>query len=284
MIPPAIRGVPAVREQMHRHSISYKRNARITNMRLASLILLLFFTSLSLAETRPVLTAYSPEHRVAMLELYTSEGCSSCPPADRFMTELKHAQVSELRMIPLSFHVTYWDRLGWSDRFADERHDNRQRSQVGLGEGRVVYTPQYMFNGRDFRDYRSLYVDVNRINQETASYQLKLSAVRDSNSVAVGLDVTSIEAGDQAAVAYIALYEHDLSSEVTEGENEGEQLKHDYVVRELKGPFPVDQAGAEIAAVFSTSDYKIEDTGIVAFVQKPLAPDVLQVVRLELTR
>ncbi|UCB54677.1 MAG: DUF1223 domain-containing protein [Thiotrichales bacterium] len=252
------------------------------NIRFAGLILLCLTGFQPLAESRSVLTAYSPAHRVAMLELYTSEGCSSCPPADRFMRELRRAEVSELRMIPLAFHVTYWDKLGWSDRFADKRFDDRQRMQVRLGESRTVYTPQYMLNGRDFRDYKSLYIDINRTNQQAAPYQLKLSVVPDTDSIAVGLDVTSVKQDDGTAVAYIAMYEHDLGSDVTEGENEGEQLKHDYVVRDLKGPFPIDNAQATITAEFTTTDYKINDTGIVAFVQRSRAPDILQVVRLEL--
>ena len=65
-----------------------------------------------------VKVAKSPDNRVVLLELYTSEGCSSCPPADRFLSELKDAGISDQQLIPMAFHVTYWDYIGWKDRFA----------------------------------------------------------------------------------------------------------------------------------------------------------------------
>ena len=64
-----------------------------------------------------VMIVSSPENRVVLLELYTSEGCSSCPPADRFLSELKAAGISDKQLIPVAFHVTYWDYIGWKDPF-----------------------------------------------------------------------------------------------------------------------------------------------------------------------
>lgn len=235
-----------------------------------------------MAETSQVLTAVSPPNRVALFELFTSEGCSSCPQADRFMSSLKEAGISDRQLIPLAFHVTYWDKLGWKDRFADKQHDDRQRRQVMLNASHTVYTPQYMLNGKDFRNYKSMYFDIDQINAQPAPYRLELSAVRDSNSITVALDITSVQASGHTAIAYIALYEHNLDSVVTDGENDGERLQHDYVVRELKGPFVVSQDQSEFKEVFTTADYKIADSGVVAFVQQSRSAVILQAVRLEL--
>ena len=93
----------------------------------------LLFSLQSLAESSQVFTAVSPANRVALLELYTSEGCSSCPPADRFMSRVKLADISDQQLIPLSFHVTYWDHIGWKDRFSNPQHDDSS-TQAGEDE------------------------------------------------------------------------------------------------------------------------------------------------------
>ncbi len=251
-------------------------------IRFITVVLLLLFSLHSLAETPQVFTAVSPSNRVALLELYTSEGCSSCPPADRFMSRLKNSDISDQQLIPLSFHVTYWDYIGWRDRFADARYDDRQRKQAMLNASRTVYTPQFMINGKDYRHYRSLDNDVQRISAEAAAYQLRLTAIAQTDAVSVELNIRRLLENNDKAVAYMALYENNLTSEVTDGENEGERLRHDYVVRELKGPYLLEQGLAEFKAAFARRDYKIEDSGIVAFVQKPSSSEVLQAVRLEL--
>ena len=109
-----------------------------------------------------------------------------------------------------------------------------------------------------------------------------MSASLNADAIDVVLDArVSVDNNDKAA-AFIALYEHGLSSEVSDGENEGKQLRHDYVVRELKGPYLIEQDQSVITASFAQGDYKIENSGIVAFIQKPESSEVLQAVRLEL--
>ena len=90
----------------------------------------------------------------ALVELYTSEGCSSCPPADRWLSQLKPA-AEKGTVVPVAFHVTYWDYIGWRDAFADERHTARQRARAGASGARYVYTPQVVLGGRDFRGWSS---------------------------------------------------------------------------------------------------------------------------------
>src|SRR5438270_8352522 len=88
-------------------------------------------------------TARSPDHSVALLELYTSEGCDSCPPADRWLSRFDQTSVAD-RVVPLALHVDYWDRLGWKDRFASPAYTERQREQTRRQGSSFVYTPQVM--------------------------------------------------------------------------------------------------------------------------------------------
>lgn len=253
-----------------------------TMRRSITIIFLLLFSQKPQAEAPQVLSAVSPANRVALLELYTSEGCSSCPPVDRFMTRLKHADISDRQLIPLSFHVTYWDDIGWKDRFGKPQYDERQRKQAIMNASPKVYTPQLMMNGGDYRRYSSFYTDIEHINSQLAAYQLKLTVITQSDSLAAELRISGLLDDKDKVIAYIALFEHGLTSDVTDGENEGEQLHHDYVVRELKGPYVFKQNRFVFNTAFAISDYKIENSGIVAFIQKPRNPEILQAVRLEL--
>src|SRR5215218_3837153 len=96
-------------------------------------------------------TATSARHRVPLLELYTSEGCDSCPPADRWISSLASRGYGSDRVVVLAFHVDYWDRLGWPDRFAQTRFTERQRAINDRNRSRVIYTPQLVLNGKDYR-------------------------------------------------------------------------------------------------------------------------------------
>ena len=246
-------------------------------------IALLLLISLNCAaETQWSYTAVSPANRVAVLELYTSEGCSSCPPADRFISRLKHSGLDDRQLIPLSFHVTYWDYIGWRDRFANRQYDERQRKQVRLNAGRTVYTPQFMLNGKDYRRLRDLDEDVRRINAKAAAFKLELTAMPQAESIMVELDISGNNGNKDRAVAYIAFYEHGLKSDVTDGENDGETLRHDYVVRELHGPYLIERGRGKFNTEFALQDYKLPDSGIVAFIQRPRSAEVLQAVSLKL--
>jgi hypothetical protein len=180
------------------------------------------------------------------------------------MSRLKSSDTADQQLIPLSFHVSYSDYIGWRDRFANEHYDERQRKQAMLNNNRTVYAPKFMINGKDCRHYRSLDRDVQHINAQVAAYQIKLVAITQAETVSVDLNIRRMQHEDKA-VAYIVLYENNLSSDVTDGENEGERLHHDYLVRELKGPDYLEQDQAEFKAAFAHRDYKIGVSGIVAF-------------------
>src|SRR5258706_11293884 len=98
-------------------------------------------------------TVKSGPTTAALVELYTSEGCSSCPPADRWLTTMGHA-TTDRAFVPIAFHVAYWDYLGWKDAFADMRFTERQRQFARAAGANSVYTPQVVLGGRDFPEWR----------------------------------------------------------------------------------------------------------------------------------
>ena len=95
----------------------------------------------------------SATEQTGMLELYTSEGCSSCPPADSWLSSLKNEDGLWREFIPLAFHVDYWDYIGWKDRFASPKNSNRQRQYARGQSLKTVYTPGFLYNGEEWRGW-----------------------------------------------------------------------------------------------------------------------------------
>ena len=152
-----------------------------------------------------------------VVELYTSEGCSSCPPADRWLSTLKGRD----EVLPLAFHVGYWNRLGWADRFATQDTTDRQYTLARAMGAPNVYTPQVLAHGRDWRRWPALPA-VSSV--PLAPMSLKLLR-KDARVVA--------EVGTAAGrwTGYWAVVEDGHRTRVTAGENRGEALAHDHVVR-----------------------------------------------------
>ena len=97
------------------------------------------------------LTFNSGNKQIALIELYTSQGCSSCPPADEWVSELKSEPGLWTEFVPVVFHVSYWDYLGWKDRFSKKKYSDRQRLHKHQGHVGVVYTPGFFLNGKEWR-------------------------------------------------------------------------------------------------------------------------------------
>jgi hypothetical protein len=231
----------------------------------------------------------SPGNRVVLLELYTSEGCSSCPPADQFLTELKKAGISDKHLIPLVFHVSYWDYIGWKDPFANKKYDARQRELAQKSRKKSVYTPQFVLSGEDYRSYASFNEDVNKLAKQKATVALELSArlltgngSQDQLQLDLKTDISSSEMKDVGF--YLVIIENNLVSDVDDGENDGKRLQHDYVVRKYLGPYfhdkSVDQANHKYTVELA-SQWKRQDLSIVAFAENSRTGEVLQAVRLQ---
>lgn len=242
--------------------------------------------SLSLLCGAPALatecSGQSGPQRVALLELYTSEGCSSCPPADRWLGKLSVTGYSADRVIPLALHVDYWDYIGWKDRFAKPGFTARQREMAVLNHSGIVYTPQAILNGRDYRGWTSasrFEADIVAINRTPPRADIKLTLNRlaaDTLEISAQAKAT----GQNHAVMYVALYENDLTSVVNAGENGGATLHHDYVVREWLGPSPANESFTRKLAL--QPGWKAEKMGVATFVQNPGSGEVLQALALKI--
>src|SRR3954469_8448481 len=121
-------------------------------------------------------TARSGDKTAALVELYTSEGCDSCPPADRWLSSLGTQGYAPGRVVPLSLHVDYWDYIGWKDPYAKQQFSGRQRKLTQQQRLAFVYTPQVMLQGKDFRDWRGggFAQALARINAVPAAARLRL--------------------------------------------------------------------------------------------------------------
>jgi len=259
-----------------------------------SLLLVLFLLPLSvLAVDNTTKTATkivkSPVNRVAFLELYTSEGCSSCPPADRFLSALKTADISDKQLIPVAFHVTYWDYIGWKDPFADKQYDQRQRELAHKSRKKSVYTPQFMLSGKDYRTYANFNEDVNKLTSQKATVDLELSAqilsgagINEQLQLNLKTDISSSEIKEVGF--YLVVIENNLVSEVKDGENDGKRLQHDYVVRQYLGPHfskKSENLSEQEYTVELASQWKRQDLSIIAFAENSHTGEVLQAVRLQ---
>jgi len=225
--------------------------------------------------------AKSGAQTVPLLELYTSEGCSSCPPADKWLSSLKD---KNLNVTPLAFHVDYWDYIGWKDRFSKAEYSDRQRKIAAFNGAGFVYTPQFVFNGRDFKGW-----DNSRINSAIQNQQkyasrvnLKLDAVSETNgSITLKANVEAVNSLDaKKADVFVALYENKLVTQVKAGENSGRELKHDYVVRELFGAYQLDKQNAFSKNFTLQPEWKNKDAGAVIFAQDTNNGEILQSLAL----
>jgi len=223
-------------------------------------------------------SARSAAHTTAFVELYTSEGCNSCPPADRWLSGIAKAYSRE-RVVPLALHVDYWDYIGWKDPYARREFSQRQRRLSQLQRVALVYTPQVVLQGADFRAWSGREFDraVERINARPAAAHLSLAIVgRTDTALQVKVDART-DVPEESAGVYLAAYESALTSQVSAGENRGRLLTHDYVALEWKGPYALGGREVEVALLPKA---KPADSGVAAFVQNRRTGEVLQALML----
>jgi len=213
-----------------------------------------------------------------VLELFTSQGCSSCPPADKLLTRLSQDSALAGRVIPLSFHVDYWDYIGWQDPFDSPRWSERQREYARTFRSNRIYTPQLVVNGKT--------ECVG--SQEPVVRQQIASALAAPPAGKVTLDAAPDDAGDrlrvrvgaemQAAAGgnldlWVAVWETGLETRVGAGENASKTLSNDYVVRRLEKAFTLPgKAGTRDSTEMVLGldkRWKRENLGVAAFLQDP---------------
>ncbi|MDI9334879.1 MAG: DUF1223 domain-containing protein [Cytophagales bacterium] len=160
-----------------------------------------------------------------VIELYTSEGCSSCPPADKWLSTFKNLhQLDASAPVVQSFHVDYWNYIGWTDRYASPAHTVRQRQISAWQNSNTIYTPQVVLNGRDLRTW-------NRWNEPPAIANVAIAMQQEVGNV---FSAQVQAPSSMMWSAYWTVTEDGHSSKVQAGENSGELLKHDFVVRQYQ--------------------------------------------------
>lgn len=239
-----------------------------------SLAFALLVSALAAAQTRtPVL-----------VELFTSEGCSSCPPADQLLIQLEQKQpVAGVEIIALGEHVDYWDRLGWKDRFSSSQFTSRQNAYASNFGKDSVYTPQMVVNGMtEFvgNDANKALQAIQGIAQRRIPHpEIHIERNGDRLHVAV------VGAGQQGLNVFCAITERDLSTRVNDGENRGRELRHTAVVRDLRKLGSTRDGGFTIDVPLKlSSDWRPENLRAVIFVQRGNGGEVTGVAQLPLAK
>jgi len=209
--------------------------------------------------------AQSGARLVPLVELYTSEGCSSCPPADRWFSKQAMSAAGDANF--LAFHVDYWDEIGWHDRFGSPTYSQRQRQRVAAaGGGDTVYTPQVMVG----RDVRVAWSDPRKFAAALRSGPARTAIALRLDPTPVGGWKATVAEGSVGAAApgmrlWLAQYLDGQTTRVRAGENDGVTLHHDHVVARLWGPWSLEggrNRTQQVAFEAPSSPW-----GLVAFVQ-----------------
>ena len=223
--------------------------------------------------------ATSPKHTVALVELYTSQGCSSCPPADRWLSQLSSSLDSN-RAVPIALHVGYWDYIGWKDPFAKREFNDRQSQLAALNRNNTRYTPGVFVQGRETDWGRSSAFDaqVRSVNQRSAAATITLDKVQ-TQAGAVDVRAHAELAASGTAKnprLFVALVQNGISTKVTAGENRGDTLANDRVTRAWSGPLALGTRNVSLSVPSAAA----RDLALVAFVEDDSG--VLQALQLPL--
>jgi len=165
--------------------------------------------------------------KVPLIELYTSEGCSSCPPADEWLGRLKSDERLWNEFVPIAFHVDYWDYIGWKDPFAKRSHALRQRQYRSEGNIKGVYTPGFIYMGQEFRAWY-LHEKIPKVNwSEIGNLTVTIKAFQ-AHIKFTPVD-NFIEPLPERLKINLSILGFDLTSKIKRGENEGKTLTHEFV-------------------------------------------------------
>ena len=187
-----------------------------------SAIVVIYILSLSSLFAAPLLLE-SGIKRNTLIELYTSEGCSSCPPAEEYLNNQKNNKDLWKSLVPVAFHVNYWDYIGWKDHYATQEFGQRQSLYAKLKHVSTVYTPAFMVNGNNWRPgffSKSLPEDSSMVGNLIVSV----------NRGIVNANFKSLKKITDPLKLNVAILGMGLKSVIERGENEGRTAKHEFVV------------------------------------------------------
>jgi len=239
-------------------------------------------------------TSATESDRVPVLvELFTSEGCSSCPPADALLTQIDQRQpFSSAKVIAIEEHVDYWDQQGWKDPFSSAEWTFRQNEYTGTLHTGSSYTPEMVVDGtQGFTGNRGAEAKAaieKAAGMKKASVLISEVSPPQSKAVVLKVDVSQLAGNPKdGAQVLLAITETGLHSSVKEGENAGRELQHSPVLREMK---TIGTAGKNGQGDFSTqqtvkldSEWKLANLRAVAFVQEKKSRKVLGAAEIPLT-
>ncbi|MEZ5535833.1 MAG: DUF1223 domain-containing protein [Thiolinea sp.] len=230
--------------------------------------------SSALAATAQAKSFSSDIRATDTVELYTSEGCSSCPPADRWFSTLKDDPGLFKDFIPLAFHVDYWNSLGWTDRFSSPAYTTRQHRHVNAGNTRQSYTPQVVLNNQEWRGHLRGISSWDAGDRKTGVLKAELD---DANQLKVNFSPASPEYFEQKQwqlnVAYLGM---GLTTSVQRGENSGRELKHDFVVLEHRRQAVDAEAQQWQLDMSAAPDAGQQQTALVVWLSDPVTQHTLQ--------
>src|SRR5947208_6297262 len=172
-------------------------------------------------------TFESGDTQSSLIELFTSEGCSSWPPDEKWLSALKSSSDLWKKAVPVAFHVDYWDHLGWRDRFAKPEFTSRQQRYAAAWGGDSVYTPSFVVNGKEWRGW----FGGNAMPITSTKVGVLRVSVGDDGKVSATFGPDTMQARPLAL--NVALLGNDLESDVKRGENSGRKLRDDFVVLQL---------------------------------------------------
>src|SRR5262245_15836212 len=226
--------------------------------------------------------ATSDQPVAVLVELFTAEGCSTCPPADKLLDAMIASQpASGVLIVGLGEHVDYWDRLGWKDRFSSAAFTRRQQLYADRFKSENVYTPQMVVDGQTA--FVGSEVDAARRAIERASttphgvVRIELDTSVTAR-VAISATARELPPSDERSDVIVALVEDGLRTDVKRGENKGRTLTHAAVVREMATAGEAAEDGAAVRAdVKIQPDWQRERLRAVAFVQERKSRRVLAV-------
>ncbi len=225
-------------------------------MTMKPLFLLLLLASFNLHGK----TLESSENRTALVELYTSEGCSSCPPAEHWLNQLSDSNKLWNTFVPVAFHVDYWDYLGWRDKFANKKFSHRQRLYAAQAGERTVYTPGIRVGGSPLKGWNKS--DLNLLKHGDKVGKINLT-IDDSGNINASFDSKVNQIARKEIRFNVALLGMNLSTEVSRGENHGRTLNHDFVVLEFK---ELKEANLKFIGALPLDKYKNKQLAIAAWV------------------
>jgi hypothetical protein len=256
---------------------------------LATLLLTVFTSCTVQAVGKSLPVSVAPTVKTGMqpllVELFTSEGCASCPPAEELLAKYQNEQPFEnAEIITLAFHVDYWDYIGWKDKYASPLFTQRQRIYDRKFRTGKIYTPQMVVDG-DIEFIGSREKDAIKAFKKAAKInKAMINLSHDDDSLSIGISGLSSK---YSSTLFVAIAEDNLSSDIRDGENSGRNLTHLSVVRRLIGAARIPAESSEFEfkqGIQLEPDWKRENTKLVVFVQENQSRDVLAVAQITLPK